>query len=111
MASFWVQGVIMGVVATIAMDLWALLLRRLAGLPLPNWGMVGRWVRHLVRGQVFPDDIAKAEPVPSELTIGGVFHYAVGIVYGIALALIMASAGLAAQIIPILVTLTILRPT
>lgn len=86
----------MGIVATGAMDLWALLLNRLAGQSLPNWGMVGRWVAHMQAGQVFHDAIAEASPVRNELQIGWVFHYAVGIAYGIFLAVFMGTEWLAA---------------
>lgn len=89
-----VTGVVMGLVATGLMDLWALLLRQIAGVPTPNWAMVGRWVGHLPSGKVFHDDIAAASPVPAELSLGWVFHYAVGILYGIALAVLMGPAWL-----------------
>lgn len=95
MADAVTTGVLMGVLATGAMDLWALALSRFAGQPLPNWAMPGRWVVHLTRGTVFHDAIAKAAPVPGELQIGWGFHYAVGISYGIGLAIIMGPAWLA----------------
>ncbi len=95
MAEVAIAGVLMGVLATVAMDLWALALNRFAGQPLPNWAMVGRWVAHLARGTVFHDAIAEAPRVPGELQIGWVFHYAVGIIYGLALAAIMGPAWLA----------------
>lgn len=88
-------GVVMGLLATAAMDLWALALNRFAGQPLPNWAMPGRWLAHLPRGRVFHDAIAEAEEVPRELQIGWAFHYAVGILYGIALAAIMGRDWLA----------------
>ncbi len=94
MSLIWI-GVVMGLGGTIAMDIWALALNRLAGMPLPNWGNVGRWVAHLGRGQVFHDSIAQAAPVSGEKAIGWAFHYAVGVIYGIAFA-VMAGAGWAA---------------
>ncbi|WP_299957088.1 DUF2938 domain-containing protein [uncultured Roseobacter sp.] len=93
--SIVMSGVVMGVVATVAMDVWAQLLRALAGVPAPNWAMVGRWVAHMPRGRLVHDDIGAAAPVPGELAIGWLFHYAVGIVYGVALAVIMGPAWLA----------------
>jgi len=96
MAEIVMTGVLMGVLGTAAMDLWGLALFRFAGLPLSNWAMPGRWAAHVLRGRVFHDAIAKAEPVPGELQIGWAFHYAVGIVYGVALAAIMGPAWLAA---------------
>lgn len=89
-------GVVMGLVATVAMDLWALVLKHLAGQPTPNWGMVGRWVAHMPNGRFAHDDIAAAPLVAGELALGWVFHYAVGLAYGVALALIMGAGWLAA---------------
>jgi len=96
MADILLAGILMGVLATLAMDLWALVLNRFAGQPLPNWAMPGRWVVHAVRGTVFHDAIAEAAPVKGELRIGWAFHYAVGITYGVALAVIMGPTWLAA---------------
>ncbi|MCZ8373940.1 MAG: DUF2938 domain-containing protein [Beijerinckiaceae bacterium] len=79
-----VQGLIIGIGATIVFDLWNLLLNRLFGIPLPNWAMVGRWFRHLFRGRFLHEDIARAEPVPDELGWGWAFHYAVGASFGLA---------------------------
>ncbi|MDD9978241.1 MAG: DUF2938 domain-containing protein [Boseongicola sp.] len=95
MAEIIMAGVIMGLLATGAMDLWALALNRFANQPLPNWAMPGRWVAHLPGGTVFHDAIAEAPPVSGELQIGWTFHYAVGILYGVALAAIMGTDWLA----------------
>ena len=88
-------GLLMGVVATALMDVWALILNRFAGQNLPNWAFVGRWFRHLGDGVVFHDDIAEAEPYGHELALGWAGHYAVGVVYGIVFALIAGSDWLA----------------
>ena len=95
MAEIVTTGIVMGVLATGAMDIWALALNRFAGQPLPNWAMPGRWVSHLPRGVVFHNAIADAEPVTGELQIGWAFHYAVGIIYGIFLAAVMGPDWLA----------------
>lgn len=91
----WI-GVLMGIGGTLAMDVWAIALNRGAGLPLPNWGNVGRWAAHVPRGTVFHDSIADAAPVEGETRIGWAFHYAVGIVYGVVFLLIAGQDWLAA---------------
>jgi Protein of unknown function (DUF2938) len=78
------RSLVMGVAATALLDLWALALNRLFGFGLPNWAMVGRWVAHLPKGHFAHDDISKAAPFASELTIGWIFHYAVGITFAAA---------------------------
>lgn len=74
------------------MDLWARLQNRLFDIPLPNWAMVGRWVANLPDGQVFHDDIGAVAPARRELGLGWVFHYAVGIAYGVFFAVLAGPA-------------------
>ena len=81
MVDFLWWSVVIGIGGTIAMDLWALLLAAVFGLPKPNWGLVGRWFAHLLKGALFHKDITAAEPIPNEATLGWTFHYAVGILY------------------------------
>lgn len=90
-----IEGLVMGLTATIVMDIWALVLNRFAGVPLPNWAMVGRWTGHLPRGTVFHDDIGASQPVPNELSLGWATHYVVGIIYGIFFAVVAGPAWLA----------------
>ena len=92
MASLLVQAVIAGVVATAAMDLWALLLAKVAGVPKPNWGLVGRWFGHLPRGRWRHEDIGQAPAIASEKALGWIAHYAIGIAYGLALVLLAGAA-------------------
>lgn len=69
---------LIGVGATILMDAWLLLLRRM-GVQSLSFAFVGRWVGHLARGTVVHSAIAKAQPVPGELVLGWLVHYGVGI--------------------------------
>lgn len=72
--------VLIGVGATAVLDLWLTALKRL-GVPTGSFALIGRWVAHMARGQFSHASIAKAEPARSELTIGWVTHYLVGIVF------------------------------
>ena len=85
MFEFIWRSVVLGVAATALLDVWAMFLQRAFGIPPANWALVGRWVGHLPRGRFVHDDIGQAEPVPNELAIGWVFHYAVGIAFAAAL--------------------------
>lgn len=89
-------GVLIGIGATIAMDIWAVILWKVFREPAPNWAPVGRWVWHLKDGKVFHDSIGKAQPYANEQALGWIFHYAVGIAYGVILALFMGPAWIAA---------------
>jgi hypothetical protein len=92
---FW-RAVAIGIGATALMDLWAIFLNTVFAQPRPNWGLVGRWVWHLRDGKVFHDDIGEAAPYAHESALGWAFHYFVGIIYGIILAVVAGAAWLAA---------------
>ena len=91
-----VKGVVIGIGATVLMDIWAVLLWKAFGQARPNWAPVGRWFWHLKNGAVFHDDIGKAEPYANELALGWIGHYAVGMLYGVVLALIVGETWFAA---------------
>jgi hypothetical protein len=91
---FW-RSVVIGIGATVLMDIWAIILAKATGGSLPNWAPVGRWFWHLAKGKVFHDDIGKAAPYEHELALGWIGHYAVGILYGILLVLITGRGWLA----------------
>jgi len=94
--SMVLNGIGIGLVATLAINLWALLLNRAAGMPLPNRAMMGRWAAHLTRGTVFHDSIATAQPVTHETRIGWMFHICVGSTFGVMLAVLAGRDWLAA---------------
>lgn len=74
------DAIAIGIVATLATDLWGQVLKR-AGVPSGNWGMVGRWVGWFPRGVFAHRPISASAAIPGELAIGWAFHYAVGIIY------------------------------
>lgn len=78
-----------GIGATLVMDLWTLLLRRL-GVTTLNYAMVGRWAGHLLEGRWRHAAIGKAAPVRGELAWGWVLHYATGLLFA---GLLVALAG------------------
>lgn len=71
--------ILIGTVATALLDLWSLLRRKLTGAALPDYGLVGRWIGHIGRGQFRHSSIKSASPVPGERAIGWISHYAIGI--------------------------------
>jgi hypothetical protein len=92
MIEFIFRSVVIGIGATLLFDLWGLLLNRVFGIPLANWGPVGRWFCHLSRGRVFHADIAAATPFAFEPIVGWISHYLVGILFA-AILLATAPAG------------------
>src|SRR5690242_15256262 len=80
-AEIALRGALMGVGATAILDLFNLLQQRAFKAPVPDWGMVGRWIGHFPRGQFTHPSIAKAAPVAGERAIGWLAHYCIGIAF------------------------------
>ena len=72
--------VLIGIGATAVMDIWLVLLKGM-GVPTPNFGLMGRWAGHLIRGRFAHASIGRAQPIPGELVWGWLAHYAVGIAF------------------------------
>lgn len=87
---FVVRAVLIGVGATMVMDVWALVLRQF-GVPSLNFAFLGRWVGHLTHGQCLHAGIAKSPPVRGELVLGWLAHYSIGVSFA---ALLLAAFGL-----------------
>jgi hypothetical protein len=90
--NYLVCALVMGVGATMTMDLWAIARRRIFNVAPPDYGLVGRWFAHLARGQFRHESIAASPAVNGELLIGWVAHYVVGVLFA---SLLLAVWGLA----------------
>lgn len=72
---------LLGIGATVVMDLWALLLKS-AGQPTLNLSMIGRWTGHMLHGQfIHRPTVAQSPPVRNENALGWFAHYAIGIIF------------------------------
>jgi hypothetical protein len=87
---FVLRAVLIGVGATVVMDLWALLLRQF-GIPSLNFALLGRWLGHLPEGRWIHQSIATAKPVSGEGRIGWCAHYSIGTSFA---AVLLATFGL-----------------
>lgn len=88
---FVVRSMLIGAGATMAMDVWAAVLRRF-GVPSLDFALLGRWVGHLPEGRWLHESIAKAAPIRGERLIGWLSHYAIGVTFA---TLLLATCGLA----------------
>jgi hypothetical protein len=82
--------VLIGTGATMVMDAWLLVLKRLGG-PTLNFAFIGRWIGNFSSGKWAHDGIAKAPPIRGELLLGWMAHYAIGIAFA---ALLVCTYGL-----------------
>ena len=112
-AEFSLRILLIGAGATAIGDLWSLAARKAMKVPSPNWGLVGRWFGHLVRGKAVHENIARAASVRGEKALGWIGHYAIGVAFA---ALLLAGAGLdwarSPTVLPALITgwLTLAAP-
>nr|WP_227998137.1 DUF2938 domain-containing protein [Pseudoalteromonas sp. SANK 73390] len=108
-----IQVILVGIGATLIMDLWALLLKISFGIPSLNYGMVGRWGVYLTKGKVFHDGIMRTPPVIGENMLGWIAHYVIGIIFAILLFLVLGEKWLESPtLVPALVAgiITIVFP-
>lgn len=91
MTDMAIRILLTGVGATLVMDLWSWLLRRVYGVSGLDYRLVGRWLGHMAQGRFRHDGIARAAPVPAEAALGWAAHYGLGI--GFAALLIAITAG------------------
>jgi hypothetical protein len=78
---FLVCVVVTGVGATVLMDVWAIARKRVFSIPLPDYGMVGRWLAHLVRGRFRHQSITASAAMRGERLIGWTAHYLIGLTF------------------------------
>jgi hypothetical protein len=90
-AEFVVRAVLIGIGATVVMDIWTEVRKRVFNASSLDYALVGRWLGHLTHGQIAHERIAKAPPIAGEGAIGWTAHYAIGIAFA---ALLLAVAGL-----------------
>ncbi|WP_254460554.1 DUF2938 family protein [Xanthomonas sacchari] len=109
---------LVGLGATLVMDAWSLLLRRL-GVPTLDYAMLGRWVGHLWRGRFAHPGIAQAAAIPGERRLGWLAHYATGIAFALLIVAVLgakwlhaptAAPALAAGIATVVAPLFIMQP-
>ena len=70
-----------GIGATVGIDLWAVFLRRVAGVRSLDYCLLGRWVLHMRHGVVRHDSIAAATEQPHECKVGWAAHYSIGVAF------------------------------
>jgi len=94
MSIFNVRNVLLGIIATVTMDVLsvaAIKLRLIAPLP-PH--LIGRWFASVARGQVLHGDIAQVSPIQHEMAVAVPVHYAIGVTLALMYLLACSTFGL-----------------
>lgn len=83
--SLLILTVLAGLLATFFLDVWNFTRHFLFGYPLTNYQFNGRWLLHMLEGEFCHDSIKAASPVPFELAVGWMGHYAIGVLFALML--------------------------
>ncbi|WP_412471804.1 DUF2938 domain-containing protein [Halobacteriovorax sp. RT-1-4] len=105
--------IVLGILATLFMDLWAYIMRVVFDVRGLDYKLVGRWAYYLTKGVFFHHTIIQTEPAPNESLLGWTIHYLIGIFFAFILVVIFGNIWLEApQIIPALVIglITLIAP-
>lgn len=81
-------GFVLGVGATVFMDIYALVIKKLFAIPSLNYAFVGRWIGSFPKGVFSHANIVQAPPVQNEKALDWLAHYCIGITFGIVLLLL-----------------------
>ncbi|HZS64641.1 MAG TPA: DUF2938 domain-containing protein [Xanthobacteraceae bacterium] len=79
--NYLLAAVLIGGGATALLDVWTIVRKRLFGIPLVNYGLLGRWLAFMPRGRFCHRPIAATPPVAGESLIGWTAHYLIGIAF------------------------------
>lgn len=89
-------GLLLGVGATVFMDIYAVVLKKWFNIPSLNYAFVGRWIGSFSKGVFSHPNIVQATPVKNETALGWIAHYCIGITFGIILLLVSGLGWLSA---------------
>lgn len=84
-------AVAIGIGATLLMDFWNILLKRIFSIPSLNYCFLGRWIGHMPSGTFRHASIAASPPKAFECRVGLAAHYSIGVV--LALAFVALASG------------------
>ncbi|ETN96581.1 DUF2938 domain-containing protein [Zhouia amylolytica] len=74
------QTILIGIGATLTMDLYSLVLKAF-GIKTLNYRYVGRWIGHFPKGNFFHTKIIDTPAIVGEQIIGWAAHYLIGITF------------------------------
>jgi hypothetical protein len=77
------HATLIGLGATLVIDLWALFLRRAFDVRSLDYCLLGRWVLHMPEGRIVHANIAAARAKPHECTVGWTAHYSIGVAFAL----------------------------
>jgi hypothetical protein len=89
-----VVAALVGIGATLLIDLWALLLRRGFGVRSLDYCLLGRWLLHMPEGWFAHRIIGAAAPKRHECAAGWTAHYLIGTTFSLVFVLLVSPSWL-----------------
>jgi hypothetical protein len=93
--TYFLGAVVVGLGATLFMDVWGAFLTRAFRIPPAHYCLVGRWLCQMPEGTFMHASIAVAPQKRAECAVGWIAHYVIGAVYALVLVAIVSDRWLA----------------
>jgi hypothetical protein len=77
-ALYIIDAILIGIGATLLIDLWSLFLRRVFSIRSLDYCLLGRWVLYMPLGTIRHDSISATPPKERECAVGWTTHYLIG---------------------------------
>lgn len=82
------RAALVGVAATVVIDLWNLFLKLAFDIPSLDNGLLGRWTLYMLDGRFRHASIKDATRRPMEVPVGWIVHYSIGVSLAVGLVLL-----------------------
>ncbi|MEO8166771.1 MAG: DUF2938 domain-containing protein [bacterium] len=92
--NYIIGAIVIGISASIIMDSWNLLLKRIFSIPSLNYCLLGRWLRHMP-GTFRHASITGSPQKPFECTVGWIAHFTIGVVFALVFMVVTSGESLA----------------
>lgn len=89
-----VGAVLVGLGATLLIDLWAVFLRRAFSIPSLSYCLLGRWVLSMPDGKFAHESIGATPQKPHECSVGWSTHYLIGTAFALLFVLLVSGGWL-----------------
>jgi hypothetical protein len=80
---YFLHPILIGVGATLTVDLWGLFLQHAFKITPSNFCLAGRWVRYMPEGIFSHSNIGSVPQKSAECIVGWMAHYIIGIIFGV----------------------------
>jgi hypothetical protein len=83
-----ISSLLAGIGATLFMDIYAIIIKRLFNIPSLDLAIVGRWIGHFKKGVFTHENILQTDKIQGERLLGWFVHYAIGVIFAFLLLVI-----------------------